>query len=109
LCVAGTLVRGVAADVVAVLSQIGQVAEISEGPDDADGLVTRQGLEHFFKGFVGTLVGITPESDRQKPGLLDQLVSGHTILFANHIAQQAAQQTDVIQQRALVLLGVLAR
>eukprot|EP01136_Pigoraptor_vietnamica_P036556 Opistho-1_new@103306 len=40
LGVAGAFMDGAAADVVAVLGQVGQVAEIGEGADHADGLVT---------------------------------------------------------------------
>jgi len=62
LRVARALVHGAAADVVAVFGQVGQVAEIGEGPDHAHRLVARQRLEQLLEGAVGLLVGIAAKS-----------------------------------------------
>ena len=49
------------------------------------------------------MVGVAPESHRQLAHLLDQVKGGLSFLFADHIAQEAAQQANVFHQRALVL------
>ena len=94
---------GTPADVVAVFGQVGQVAEIGEGPDHADGLVAAEAFEQLFQGFVGLVIGVAPKSHRQLAHLLDQVKGGLSFLFADHIAQEAAQQANVFHQRALVL------
>ena len=108
LGVTGTLVKGAAADVVAVLGQVGQVAEIGEGADHADRLVAAQALEQLFQRAVGFLVGVAPERNRQLADLFDQFVGLAAFLLANHIAQQTAEQPDVVDQR-LVLVDAAAR
>ena len=108
LGVACALMHRAPADVVAVFGQVGQVAEVGEGADHADRLVTREGLEHFFQRLVGFLVGIPPKSHGQQPRLFHQLIGGHTVLFPDHVAQKAAQQSDVVQQGAFVVARVFA-
>ena len=103
LRVTGALVHHAAADVVPVFGQVGQMAEIREGADDADGLVTRQTFEQFFQGLVGLGVGIAPETHREFAHLLDQLIGRLAFLFADHVAQNAAQQANVFDQRAFVV------
>ena len=58
LGVARALVDGTPADMVPVLGQVGQVAEIGEGPDHADGLVGAQTGQQLFQRPVGFVVGI---------------------------------------------------
>ena len=79
-----------AADVVSVFGKVGQVAEISEGANDADSLVTRQAFEQFFQALVGVGVGVTPESHREFAHLLDQLIGRLTFLFADHVAENTS-------------------
>ena len=98
LRVARTLMDGAAADVVAVFGQIGQVTEVGEGADHADRLVAGQGLEEFFQLQVGTLVGVSAKGHREFANLLDPLKRRLALLLTNHIAQNAAQQADVVDQ-----------
>ena len=100
------LVDGAAADVVPVLGQIGQVREISEGADHAHGAVTRQALEQSLECLVSLVVGIAAEGHRQFADLLDQFVSLGTFLGADHVAQDAAEQTDVFDQRFFVVAAL---
>ena len=105
LGVAGPLMDGAAADVMAVFGQVGQMAEVGEGTYHADGLVARQAFEQLFKRLVGFLVGVAAKGHRELAYLLDQFVGGHAFLLANHIAEDAAQQADVFHQRSLVVPG----
>ena len=107
LSVASALVDGAAADVVAVFSQIGQVAEVGEGTDYADRPVTGQALEQLFQRFVRLVVCVAPESHGELADLLDQFVSLLPVLGQDHIAQNTAQQPDVVNQRAFVATAEL--
>ena len=105
LGVAGPFMDGAAPDVVAVLGQVGQVAEIGEGADDAHRLSARKRLEQAFQRLVCFVVRIAPERHRQLADALDQFVGLEAFLLADHVAQNAAQQADVIHQRTFVVLG----
>jgi succinyl-CoA synthetase alpha subunit len=105
LGIACTLVDGPATEVVAVFGQVGQMAEVGEGADHADGLVAREAFEQFIKRLVGVLVGVAAKGYRQLAHLLDQLVGGDAILLANHIAEDATEQADVFHQGAVVVSG----
>jgi hypothetical protein len=55
-----------AADVVAVLGQVGQVAEVGEGADHAHRFGGAQALEQVLQRAVGGLVGVAAEGHRQR-------------------------------------------
>ncbi|MNE68017.1 hypothetical protein D3C80_1636570 [compost metagenome] len=92
---------------VAVFGQIRQMAKIGERADHAHGLVGAQALEQLLELLVGIVVGIAPKRHRQLAHLLHQLIGGNTILLTNHIAQDTAQQANVLNQRP-VLVGLAA-
>ena len=89
LHIAGAVVDSAAADMVPVFGQIGQVAEIGEGADDAHGLIGAQAFEQFFQGLVGCMVGVTPKGHRQAAHLLHQVKGLRAIVFANDVAQNS--------------------
>jgi hypothetical protein len=79
------------------------VTEVSKGTDHAHGAVTGQALEQFFQGLVGFVVGVAPEGHREFADLFDQLVSLGAFLHTDHVAQDAAQQADVLDQGAFAV------
>ena len=80
------------------------MAEVGEGADHAHRLVAAQALEQRLEFAVGTLVVVVPKCHRQLSDLLDQIKRRRTILLADHIAQDATEQPDVVDQR-LVFVG----
>ena len=70
--VAGPLVDGAAADVVPVLGQVGEMAEVGEGADHAHRLLAGERLEQALQRLVGLMVGIAAERHRQLADALDQ-------------------------------------
>ena len=94
----GALMHPAPADVVAVFSKIGQVAEIGEGPDHTHGLLAAQAFEQFFHLPLGIVVSVAPECDREFADTFDQVKRGGAILLANHVAEQPAEQADVLHQ-----------
>jgi hypothetical protein len=72
----GALGHGVgtgAADVVLVLGDVGQVREIAEGPDDANGPVGRQAAHDRLQLLPGGLVGVAPELDPDAADVFDEV------------------------------------
>ena len=104
---AGALGLGAAADQVAVFRQVGQVAEVAEGADHAHGLGRGQALEQVLERAVGGLVGIAAEGHRQRADLLHQFIALLALLLPDHIAEDAAQQADVVDQRLVFGLPAL--
>ena len=87
----GALVVRLAADLVAVFGQIGQMAEVGEGADHADGLVGTQTFEQLLQGPVGLVVGVAPKGHRQRTNTLYQFKGRDTILLADHVTQNPAE------------------
>ncbi len=98
---------GAAADLVAVFREVGQVAEVGEGADHAHRLDRAQALEQVLERAVGRMVGITPESHRQGADLFDQRIGLVALLFPDHVAEDAAQQPDVVDQWLVFGLAAL--
>jgi hypothetical protein len=102
---AGALGLGTAADLVPILGQVREVAEIGEGADHADGLGRAEALEQVLQRAVGRLVGIAPEGHRERADLLDQRKALLAFLLPDHVAEDPAQQPDVGDQRLVVVVG----
>ena len=57
----------------------------------------------------GLVVGVAPEGDRELADALDQLVGLDAFLLADDVAEDAAQQPDVLDQGAFVVSGAAGR
>ena len=71
-------------------------------PQRLDELAPRAGSGH--RVVTGLVVGVAAEGDGQLADALDQLEGLHAFLFADGVAEDAAQQPDVLQQGAFVFL-----
>ena len=105
----GALFVRLAANLVAVFGQIGQMAEVGEGADHADGLIGTQTFEQLFQGPVGLVVGVAAEGHRQRTNPLHQFEGRNTVLLADHIAQNPAEQADVFDQGTFIVFAACRR
>ena len=96
-----------AANVVAVFGQIGQMREIGEGANHAHGLIAGQALEQLLERFVSRFIGIAAKCHGKLAHLLDQCKGGLTFLLADDIAQHAPQQSNVLNQRQILVFGLV--
>ena len=87
-----------AAHMVLVLGNVGQVRKVAERTDHADRLVVAQVLQQPVQRLAGAGVVLQPEGHRQLAHLLDQRKGGGAFLLADHLAQQPAEQADVVDQ-----------
>jgi hypothetical protein len=106
LQVAFALVHLAPPHVVAVLGDVGQVAEVAEGADHAHRLVARQVLQQPVEHAPGRRVTLEPVGHRELAHALDQLEGLVPFLLANHVAEDAAEQPDVLDQRAVLGGGI---
>ncbi len=97
-----------AADVVLVLGDVGQVREVTEGAHHHVGAFARQAAQQGIHFLARRAVGIAMEAQREPADLLDAIENFGAFLFAHGVAEQAAEQADVVAQ-GLVLVGAGVR
>ena len=97
--IACAVMRLLAPDVMLVLGQVGQVTEIGERANHADGFLAAQGSQKFFQGSFCLRIRIPAKRHRQPADLLYQRESLFAFLFAYHVTQNAAQPAYVVDQR----------
>ena len=103
---AGDRVRAVAADVMLILGDVGEMREIAVGAHDRERLVGAQAVQRRLKlAPRGDLV-VAMEADRSPADLLDQLEDLFALLLAHRVAEDSAEQADVVAQGD-VLVGVV--
>ena len=108
--VAGDGVRPGAPDVVLVLGDIGQMQEVAEGAHHDDGVVVAQSVQQLGQFRARLEVVIPAEAHAQLAHVLDDFEHAAAFLFAHHVAQHAAEQADVVEQRlVLVVCGAFVR
>ena len=91
---------------VRVLGDIGEMREIGEGSHDEQRFARRQSPENLGQG--GAVLGIAAlvEADGRSPDLLDAIEDAVTLLIADRVAEDRAEQADIVPERA-VLVGEL--
>ena len=93
-----------------VLGEVRQVREVAERTDDVERLRDREPVEQpRERGLRAAGIGgvRSPEPDRRLPDRLDPFECRIAGLRAQHVAQQASQETRVLAQRqVLVVQGV---
>ena len=94
----------VAADVVLVFRDIGEVREIAEGADDRQGLVAVEAVENRLKLAPRAGVVVPVEADRSLADALDDFVGLRAFLLAHGVAEQAAEEPHVLLQRQVLVV-----
>src|SRR4051812_18489182 len=92
------MLRAHPADVVLILGDVGEMREITEGADDAHGPGGRQVVEDIFQLAPGGAVLVAMEAHRALPDALDDLEYLRALLIAHGVAENPAQQPDILAQ-----------
>src|SRR5208282_4578562 len=95
-----------AADVVLVLGDIGEMREKAEGADDLQRLGGGQTVEHRFESPARAGIFIAAKANRVLANMLDRVEDGRAPLFAHRIAEDAAEQPDILAQRQVFIFGL---
>ena len=93
------------ANEVPVFGDVREVREVAERPDHIHRLVGGQVLQEAVERAPGLRIALQAKADRQLPNPLDELESLLALLLADHIAEDAAEQADVFDQRAVLVGG----
>ena len=89
-----------------VLGDVGEMREVAEGPHDRQRLVGAQAVEDRLELAPRAGLVVAMEADRGLADLLDELEGLLALLLAHRVAEDAAEQADVVAQRP-VLVGVV--
>ena len=95
-----------AADVVLVLGDIGEMREKAEGADDLQRLGGRQTVEHRFESPARAGIFIAAKTNRVLANMLDRVEDGRAPLFAHRVAEDAAEQPDIVAQWQVFIFGL---
>jgi hypothetical protein len=102
------LVVFTAAHMVAILGDVGQVAEVAEGTNHAHRLVTGEVLQQAVEHASGRGVPLQPVGHRELAHALDQLEGLGALLLADHVAEDAAEQANVVHQGPVLGRSIVA-
>ena len=89
----------------AILGDVGQVREVAERPDHADRLDHREVLQQPVERAAGLRVALEAKAHRQLAHPFDQLERLLSLLLADDVAEDSAEQPDVFDQRAVLVGG----
>jgi hypothetical protein len=92
---------------VLILGDVRQMQEIAEGPNDREHRIARQIVENGFEFGARCRIEFAVRALAQMHrGLADVLDDGKNVvafLIANGVAEQAAEQADVVSQREILV------
>ncbi|SOT40155.1 hypothetical protein F01_260221 [Burkholderia cenocepacia] len=101
----GQRVDAAAAVVVAVFRDVREMREIAERAHDAHRLLRRQLAQLLLERLRGFAVVLAAELDRGLADRLDHVEHRIAFLFAHDVAEQAAEEADVLEQRAVLVVA----
>ena len=99
-------VLGAAAQPVAVFGDVGEMREIRERADHRHGLRGREPDEQLFQAVAGARIVASLMADAQPPDVLDDREGALSLVVADHVAEHAPEQANVVDQR--LVLGRVA-
>ena len=90
-------VSGAATLTVQILRDVREQREVAERSDDVEGVARRQPRQRVAERRAVDLLTTDPE--RPDPGVLDEAEDAFTLVLADDVTEQPAEQTDVVAQR----------
>ena len=103
---AGRHMGAVAANVMLVFGDVGEMREVAEGPHDRQRLVGRQAVEGRLELAPGAGLVVAMEADGGLADVLDEFKGLLALLLAHRVAEDAAEQPDVVAQRLVLVVGL---
>ena len=93
----------VAADVMLVFGDVGEMREIAVGANDRERLIGAKAVERRLELTPGGDLIVAMEPDRGPADLLDQLEDLFAFLLAHRVAEDSAEQADVVAERHILI------
>ena len=98
-CRSGERMRSGATDMMLVLGNVGQVREEAVGANDVNGLAARQAVQRGFELAPRRVVLAAMEANGGLANALDDPEDRLALLLADGVAENPAEQADVVAQR----------
>src|SRR5262249_13550748 len=104
----GQRVGSCPAHVMLVFGDVGELRKVAESADDLDVLSMREAVQCRFELVARGFIFFAVEADRGPANVLDDREDRLAFLAAHRIAKDAAEQTDIVTQRQ-ILVGSFER
>ena len=104
----GERVRPCSANMMLILGNVGEMGEVTERPHDPHRLSGRQIVQERLQRVASGFVVVAMEANRQLPNTLDDVEDRLSFALANGVAENSAEQPDVVTQGP-VLVGACIR
>ena len=95
-----------AADVVLVLGDIGEMRKKAEGANDLKRLGRRQAVQCRFEIAPRRDILVAAKANRVLANMLDGVEDSLAALLAHRVAENAAEQPDIVAQRQVFVFGL---
>src|SRR5208282_3642726 len=105
----GDRVGAIATNVMLVFCDVGEMRKVAVGADDRERLLGVEAVERRFELPPRADLVVAMEADRGLPDLLDQLEHLFALLLAHGVAEDSAEQADVVAKRTVFFGLVLDR
>src|SRR5262245_13959419 len=89
-----------------VFGDVGQLRKVAESADDLDALTMREAIQCRFELVPRGFIFFAVEADRGPANVLDDREDRLAFLGAHGIPKNAAEQTDIVTQRQILVGSV---
>jgi hypothetical protein len=86
-----------------VFGDVGELRKVAEGTDDLDALTMREAIQCCFEFVPRGFIVFAVEADRGPADVLNDREDGLAFLAADRIAKNAAEKTDIVTQRQILV------
>jgi hypothetical protein len=91
------------ADVMLVFGDVGELRKVAESADDLNVLTMREAIQYCFELVPCGLIFFAVEADRGLADVLNDREDRLAFLAAHRIAKNAAEKTDIVMQRQILV------
>ena len=99
-------VKACAANVVLIFGDVGEMREEAECADDLQRLARRRAVQRLRELATGCDILVAAEAHRALANALDDVEHGLAALLTHRVAEDTAEQPDVVAQRQVLVFGV---
>ena len=89
-----------------VLGDIGEMRKKAEGANDLQCLLRRQAVQCRFELAARGNILVAAKADRVLANVFDGVEGGLAALLAYRVAEEAAEQPDIVAQRQIFVVGL---
>jgi hypothetical protein len=89
-----------------IFGDVGELRKVAESPDDLDVLTMREAIQCRFEFVPRGFIFFAVKADRVAANVLNEREDRLAFLAAHRIAKNAAEQTNIVTQRQILVWGL---